>query len=348
MRRLIKEIALKTVYYSGASRLIARRYGGCGTIFALHKIVHNKTESLAAWLTTRLDFLDDVVAHFRPIADFVTLAEVRERLMGGERDNRQRPFIALTFDDGFRGNLAPTIAMLKRYQVPMTFYVPSGAPDRTVDPWPWRLEKAIQKLTEFRFDFPELPRIVPMRTLGEKRAALATLNRYIHGNIPARRDLPELMLSRARVSDESLITEQFVSWEELRALAADPLATIGGHTITHPSLQDLNEEDAICEISGGRLRLQEELDREIAHFAYPYGADGNCGPREFALAGKAGFLTAVTLTRGNVFHQHRHQLMSLPRFGLGGTKEKISLASADLAGAPTALGSHWRNPVVKA
>jgi peptidoglycan/xylan/chitin deacetylase (PgdA/CDA1 family) len=346
MRRQLKRAALQATYYSGAYRFISRRYSGIGTIFVIHKVVSKKTDSLATWLTITVDFLDRVLAHLKTRADFVRLDEVRERLAREEPVKVTRPFIALTFDDGFRDNLTLGLPVLRRHGVPAAVYVPSGAPDRNLDPWPWRLERAIRELSEVSLDLPDLPRRLSLQTFDEKQAASSLLTEHIHRNIPANRHLPESLLSKERVSDESLIAEQFASWDELRELASDRLVTIGGHTVTHASLRDLKEDQAMAEIDNGRRRLETQLDVAVSHFAYPYGASSNCGIREFALAARAGFVTGVTARDGNIFHEHRDHLMCLPRRGLCRSKEEISSPVLDLCGAPTALGSRWRDPLV--
>jgi peptidoglycan/xylan/chitin deacetylase (PgdA/CDA1 family) len=334
------------MFHTGAYRLIPRRYSGIGAIFVIHKVVSDKTESLATWLTITVDFLDRVLALLKTRADFVRLDDVRELLAREEPVKATRPFIVLTFDDGFRDNLTLGLPILQRHGVPATVYVPSGAPDRNLDPWPWRLEKAIREVSEVSLDLPELPRRLSVQTFEEKRAAFSLLTEHIHRNIPANRYIPELLLPKARVSDESLIAEQFASWDELRDLASDRLISVGGHTVTHASLRDLEEDQAMAEIGNGKRRLEEQLDVPVSHFAYPYGASSNCGPREFALVARAGFVTGVTAKDGNIFNGHRSHLMCLPRRGLCRSKEEIAAPVLDMSGAPTAFGSRWRNPLV--
>jgi peptidoglycan/xylan/chitin deacetylase (PgdA/CDA1 family) len=322
------------------------QYAGAGTIFVMHKVVASKSDCLAAQLTITADFLDRVITKLRPRADFVTLDEVCERLLRDRPGRGQSPFIALTFDDGFRDNLTLALPILRRHRVPAAIYVPSGAPDRNLDPWPWRLEKAICEESELLLDRPGLPRRLLLQTWAEKLAAFRILTQYVHKNIPAHREIAETLLPVARVSDQSLISEQFTSWDELRQLASDPLITIGGHGVSHASLRDLEEQDAIAEIRDGKARLTEQLGVPISHFAYCYGERSNFGPREIALAARAGFVTAATNIAGNIFPGHRHYLMSLPRCGLGGSAETISSALLELSGTPRALGSRWHNPVV--
>lgn len=102
----------------------------------------------------------------------------------------------------------------------------------------------------------------------------------------------------------------------------------------------------MAEIGKGRQRLEERLGVAVVHFGYPYGASSNCGLRGFALAARAGFVTVVTARDGNVFHQHRDDVMSLPRRGLCRSKEEIAFPGLVISGAPVALGSPLPNPIV--
>jgi len=347
VRRQLKQLALETVYHLRMHRFISRFYSGVGTIFIMHRIARNKTASLATELTITENFLDRVIRKLKESADFVTLDNIFQLLVNDQlRGKRDRPVIALTFDDGFRDNLMLALPILRDHGVPATIYVPSGAPDRLLDPWPWRLEKSLWEHSDISLDWPGLPPRLPTRTWPEKRAAFRFLTLFIHENIPVNRNLTEILLPTSRVSDEALMDEQFVNWDELRQLAADPLITIGGHAVTHASLRDLEKDQAFREIDDGRKRLIAQLDVPVRHFAYPYGESSNFSSREFALVARAGYHTAVTNISGNIFHQHQQHLMCLPRIALGGVTEKVSSAVLELSGASTALSSRWNNPVV--
>ncbi len=62
-----------------------------------------------------------------------------------------------------------------------------------------------------------------------------------------------------------------MGWDEIRALAADPLVTIGAHTKGHFAISKLSEERAHDEMVGGADRLERELGRRPVHFSFPYG-----------------------------------------------------------------------------
>ena len=59
---------------------------------------------------------------------------------------------------------------------------------------------------------------------------------------------------------------------ELRALDADPLCTIGAHTVSHPKLDTLSYEKQYKEIADSKLELERLLGHPVQHFSFPHGA----------------------------------------------------------------------------
>ena len=63
-----------------------------------------------------------------------------------------------------------------------------------------------------------------------------------------------------------------INTESLMALDADPLCTIGAHTISHPKLDTLSPEEQTKEIEQPLQELESLLGQPIRHFSYPHGA----------------------------------------------------------------------------
>lgn len=63
-----------------------------------------------------------------------------------------------------------------------------------------------------------------------------------------------------------------ISTDELRALDADPLCTIGAHTVSHPRLDTLSKEQQFAEIKESKNVLEQLLSHPIYHFSFPHGA----------------------------------------------------------------------------
>jgi hypothetical protein len=87
-----------------------------------------------------------------------------------------------------------------------------------MDPWPWRLEKAVLEANELSLDLPDLPRRISTANWTEKVSAFDMLTRYVHRSIPANRHVSEMLLPRTRVSDEALLAEEFADWTNFGSL----------------------------------------------------------------------------------------------------------------------------------
>lgn len=85
-----------------------------------------------------------------------------------------------------------------------------------------------------------------------------------------------------------------MSWEDVARLDGGALR-FEAHTVTHPNLLALGDEEARGEISGSKRELEERLGRPVEIFCYPAGL---YRPRDRALVAEAGFRTACTCEPG--------------------------------------------------
>lgn len=85
-----------------------------------------------------------------------------------------------------------------------------------------------------------------------------------------------------------------IPWEDVARLDGETLF-FEAHTITHPSLLGLDDDEAREEIAGSKRILEERLGRRVRGFCYPAGL---YGPRERALVAGAGFDYAASCEPG--------------------------------------------------
>jgi hypothetical protein len=109
-----------------------------------------------------------------------------------------------------------------------------------------------------------------------------------------------------------------MNWDNIIELAANPLATIGAHTVSHPMLTKAPEHVVREEFAQSRRILEHKLQREICHLAYPYGSADAVGTREFAIASDIGYQTGVTTLTDVLSADDGSRLMSLPRIAING------------------------------
>ena len=106
----------------------------------------------------------------------------------------------------------------------------------------------------------------------------------------ARLAVPELAEQVARVPEEL----ETLPWDELRKLS-ERSVEIGSHTVTHPHLPTLPDDELEWELVESKRRIEEEIGRPCRFLAYPYG-DQDLRVREAARA--AGYEGAFALPTG--------------------------------------------------
>ena len=99
-----------------------------------------------------------------------------------------------------------------------------------------------------------------------------------------------------------------LSTDELTALDADPLCTIGAHTVSHPKLDTLSYEEQYKEIADSKQHLEQLLGHPVRHFSFPHGAHN---ADTLAICRKLGFKTVVQSWGGPI--RKRVHYSVLPR-----------------------------------
>lgn len=343
LRMSVFKAGLEALYLTGAHRMLRPFVGGVGAILMLHHVRPAAARDFApnALLEVTPEFLEGVIGRVRAGGfDIVSLDEAHDRLVAG---GEGRPFVAFTFDDGYRDNAEFAYPILKRHGVPFTIYLPTSFMDHEGELWWLVLEHTIRTQNAVTAAIAGKQVHFDCSTAELKRAAYDEIYWWL-------RSLPETDL-RAYVRDLSarhgidfrdICRSLCMDWDEVRALAADPLVTFGAHTIDHLMLAKFPAERARAEMAESRRRIEAELGRPVLHFAYPVGDPTSAGPREFAIARELGFRTAVTTRPGLLFPEHRDHLTALPRVSLNGHFQSLRYLDVLLSGAPFAFFNRFR------
>jgi peptidoglycan/xylan/chitin deacetylase (PgdA/CDA1 family) len=109
--------------------------------------------------------------------------------------------------------------------------------------------------------------------------------------------------------------------DELRALSATGLVTLGSHTTTHASLPDVAPEVRMRELCESRAWIEDLTGTAVDLFAYPFGHHDV--PSEAATVA-AGYRAACTFTFGRV--TAATPAVALPRFCIGPAHDRFRMA----------------------
>jgi peptidoglycan/xylan/chitin deacetylase (PgdA/CDA1 family) len=327
---------LSALRVSGVGTMLAPLTRGKGVIFTLHNV---RPEPPQAFEPNRIlkvtpDFLDAAIETVQRAGyDVVSLDEAARRF---KADAPARPFACFTFDDGYRDNRDYAYPIFKQRNLPFAIYVPTAYPDGEGDLWWLVLEDAIRKADRVRVPLDGVEREFDTSSAEKKNAAFDAIYWSLRPGSES-----ELRAAVRRIAEDvgcdtaSLCRELIMNWDELRALAADPLVTIGAHTRGHFAVAKLPEEEARAEISGSVQRIERELGRPCRHFSFPYGDAASAGPRDFAIAASLGLETAVT-THKDVLRD-KYAMTGLPRVSLNGDFQDPAYVEAMITGVPFLL-----------
>ena len=287
------------------------------------------------------DFLDSALTlATRRGFDLVSLDEAVARLRAKRRPH---PFIAVTLDDGYRDNLVHALPVFRRHGCPFTIYIAPAITDGVSELWWDGLEQVIARNARIEGDIAGESFSLDTTTDALRAAAWRQLYWPVR-KLPQheqRRWIRDFC-NRHRFALDAWCKAEAMGWDEVRQIAADPLCTIGAHTINHFAVSQLDGHEAALEMRDSAGRIASELGRRPVHLAYPYGDEGSAAARDFGLAAEAGFATAVTTRKGMLFQAHQDHLTALPRLSLSGEFQKLRYLDTLLTGAPFALFNKFR------
>jgi len=330
MKQTIIRSGLETLYFSGMHHVMRPFVGGVGAILTLH---HVRPPRPDAFQPRRLK---------RARIDVISLDEMHRRFISGEFKRR---FVCITFDDGYKDLLQWAHPLLKKYELPYALYIPTSFPDRLGELWWVAIEMVIAQNSRIGMVINGKDRFFECTTVAEKRELFDEVYRYLRSmksEVELRKVVRDLAACH-RVDIAALCHDLCMDWQEISELAADPLVTIGAHTVNHNMLKKMPDDAGVrAEMEMSRAVLEAALGKRPEHLAYPVGDPTSAGPREFRIAAELGFKTAVTTRPGVLFKAHRDHMTALPRISVNGEFQQQRYVKVLMSGAATAMWNGFR------
>ena len=345
VKRTIIRTGLETLYLSGMHHLMRPLFGGVGCILTLHHVRPPRPDAFQPnrLLEVTPVFFEGLLRRLkRRRIDIVSLDEMHRRFLAGDFKRR---FVCITFDDGYKDVMRWAWPLLKQYDVPYALYIPTSFPDRLGELWWLGLEAVVAQNSQIGMMINGEQRFFECSSVGQKRELYDAIYGYLRSmksDDEVRRTVRDLCACY-KVDMAALCRELCMDWDELSQMAADPLCTIGAHTVNHPMLKKISDDASVrAEMEQSRAVLDAALGTRPEHIAYPVGDPTSAGPREFRIAAELGFKTAVTTRPGVLFKAHGEHLTALPRLSLNGEYQQQRFVKVLMSGAGTAMWNGFR------
>jgi peptidoglycan/xylan/chitin deacetylase (PgdA/CDA1 family) len=240
----------------------------------------------------------------------VPLTELADRLSSGRSLNKGT--VALTIDDGRVNCYEFLFPLLKEFGIPATFFVVTSFING--DDWIWT-DKVLwlseqpnppEQLSRINIDafFRNLNRLHPE----VRNAQIAALAASMAISIPRK--------APAKYAP--------CSWTQLREMSDSGLVEIGSHTVTHPIMSSITDEESRYELTESRKQIEQSLGRTVTSFCFPNGQPQDFRPSQIQQVQEAGYQCSVLAHFGLV--KSGTDPYQMPRVGMGSKYESVEIS----------------------
>jgi peptidoglycan/xylan/chitin deacetylase (PgdA/CDA1 family) len=264
------------------------------TVLAYHRIARpNPDDELASTLIDA--YPEAFEAQMRHIASrwsVVSAWEVVDALREGKPLPRRA--LLITFDDGYKCFLTQAMPVLRRLNLPLTLFVPTGFPGEESKLFWWdELHRAIVLTPK--------PPAEALRLAGLEEKECATGEAFAR-LVEKLERTPEVEAERLlrRIVEWSGVepnkVPHMLTWEEIASLEGEGVA-IGPHTRNH-ILSRGSEERIAEEVAGSWADLRRHVARPLPLFCYPNGKPHAIDRRVVSAVHRTGLAGAFTMVAG--------------------------------------------------
>lgn len=275
------------------------------SVLIYHRVIERRdvlrpTEPTVTEFEARMQW---VKAHFNVMS-------LGDAIAGLKSDGLPELALSITFDDGYADNHDIAMPILRKLDLPATFFVATGY----LDGGRMFNDSVIESVRQARGDVLDVSAqglgVHPIGTDDERCNAIAAiLGKVMNLSPPEREGRVEAVA--ASVGAE-LPTNLMMTSMQVAALQRAGME-IGGHTVTHPVLAAIPMDEASREISEGRHRLEQIVGGAVRVFAYPRGRPNrDYTAAHVSLVRELGFEAAVSSAWGVC--QAGGDLFQIPRF----------------------------------
>lgn len=226
--------------------------------------------------------------------------------------------VAITFDDGFADTYKHAFPILHELGIPATVFIATGFIDSGQPFWFELAAYLMMHAKPNSISVPGMPDGLPTAPSARaRRADLHRLQQFLKAS--SHRELASITAKWSErlaglIDDASLAAMRPLNWDEISAMAANGIE-IGSHSVSHPNLAQLSENELGWELVQSARTIEARLGRPPATLAYPIGTPDSFNVGVAGATRESGYRLALTYLPGTNWSGSIHKFM-LRRQGL--------------------------------
>lgn len=261
-------------------------------ILLYHRVNDDQDPFFPAVPTNRFQAQMEYLAeHYLPSS----LQEALERL---KDDDLPENTVVITFDDGYRDNYVHAFPVLRRFGIPATIFLASGAIGSDQMLWHDRVFRAFRNTTVPKLEQFANGKELPLKTVQQKQRAQAHVLKLLW-TMPDedRLNCIDALEKQLSINSDKSSSHTMLSWDDVLAMSEQGIS-FGSHTVSHPILSKLSDERIREEIEGAKRVIEQKIQRPVNAFAYPVGRKQDFDNRAKGILKEAGYQCALTTIFG--------------------------------------------------
>lgn len=215
-----------------------------------------------------------------------------------DEDGKPGQAVALTFDDGYRSVYTKAFPVLRKYGVPATVYLTASAVETGEISWYDRIfamamlspsdSIQIEGHSERRFAL----------TSQESRMRAATeIVKTLRGYPNQARIAACVALDKKAQLPPAETKDRMLTWAQIHEMQKSGIH-FGAHTMSHPAVSRLSPCEWEHELVDSKRFLEERLQQQVVHFAFPFGSPADIGKEICSVLPEYGYRSAVSTAWG--------------------------------------------------
>lgn len=232
--------------------------------------------------------------HVEIIKSYFSPMTLRDLLRAYEKGSVPENTVVITFDDGYSDFAELAFPILEKEQVPATLFVTTGFVNGDIWLWPDQIRYAISKTKINNIKLPAIEKSLDVAT--DPQGCWNVIANYCI-SIPNEKKLSfiDQVFRQLQVEKPNIVPDEFrpLSWLQIRDMTKRGL-DIGSHSISHPILTKLSDQELFKELSQSKHKLMEEVNQEIDVFCYPNGSPDDFDKRVQDFIRRSGYNYAVS------------------------------------------------------
>lgn len=259
----IKQKILHALDAIGGTRLLRRANRKRPRILMYHRIID---QAFVAGLPP--EQFDQQMAYLSKHYRVIPVEQLISELKG---DNVKPYTVSLTFDDGHLDFYTTTWPILKKYNLPATLYLATGFVSNECWLWPDYLRYTLLHSKKETIRMPEYGNL----SLSPD-TVLKTWSKLGDAGLKMNKENRKQFLDELEKAADVVVPPSPeppfapVNWDQVREMQSEGL-DVGSHTVSHPILSKLTQEEVSGELGESYQRISEELGNPPKGICYPNG-----------------------------------------------------------------------------